>query len=92
LTAVRLCFKFEAADLHHAIDLAAELRRPSGYTVRVRPGPVPQTGRRRWVVALTTPPTPLDPLVLQLWENEMRETAERLPGCRFIGWWQVAAS
>lgn len=81
-----LCFKFEAQDLHRALDLADELRR-SGNRVRVRPGPSRLLGSRRWTVALTTRPTLPHPMILQLWEEEMRETADRCPGCRFVGWW-----
>jgi hypothetical protein len=86
----RLCFTFEAPGIRRALDLAAELRRGAGNAVLVRPAPPRRRGRRAgWTVAFTTPKIEVYPIVLQLWEAEMRETADRYSGCQFIGWWAV---
>ncbi|HEX4671322.1 MAG TPA: hypothetical protein VH279_03585 [Solirubrobacteraceae bacterium] len=79
-----LCFKFEAQNLQLALDLADELRRHCGNHVCVRPGPPQLRGSRRWTVALTTPPAPPYPMVLELWKMEMGEIAARCPGCQFV--------
>jgi cation diffusion facilitator CzcD-associated flavoprotein CzcO len=78
-----LCFEFEAQNLQLALDLADELRRHCGNHVSVRPN-TRLCGSRRWTVALTTPPAPPYPMVLELWEKEMAEIAARCPGCQFV--------
>lgn len=86
----RLCFTFEAPDIRRALDLAAELRSGAGNAVLVRPAPPRRLGLRAgWTVALTTPVTEVHPMALRQREAEMRETADRCPGCQFVGWWAV---
>jgi hypothetical protein len=86
----RLCFTFEAPDIPRALDLVAELRRSAGDAVLVRPAPPRRRGRRGgWTVAMTTPAIEVHAMALRRWEAEMRETADRCPGCQFVGWWAV---
>jgi hypothetical protein len=86
----RLCFTFEAPNIGRALDLAAELRKSAGNAVVLRPAPPRQRCRGAgWTVAFTTPAIEVYPLVLELWEAEMRATADRCPCCEFVGWWGV---
>jgi hypothetical protein len=81
---VRLRFCFEAPRLREAVDLSQALRTSTGETANVRPSRSRLLGRR-WSVALVTPPTPLIPAVLALWEEQMRELVQGRRGCRLVG-------
>jgi hypothetical protein len=91
----RLRFTFEASSLSQAVKLATELRRLTSELARVHPSLLRLSERRGWVVALTTPPTPLGLEVVQLWEEELLAVARRWPGCYLRGWmtcWPPRAS
>ena len=82
---VRLQFCFEAPRLREAVDLSQALRTSTGEAANVRPARSRLLGRK-WLVALVTPPTPLIPAVLALWEEQMRELVQGRRGCRLVGY------
>jgi hypothetical protein len=82
---VRLRFSFEADTPSEAVDLARELRARNGNRVHLGPKPVEATGKRRWGIALKTPPTPLEEQTIRKLEAEMEAVARNWPG-RYLGW------
>ena len=84
----RLClrFSFEAPSRRQAVELASELRTIAGNVVQVRPARPRLRSRRRWIVALKTPPTPLEPGAIRRWEGAIEAVAGRCSDCRFVGW------
>ena len=85
----RMClrFSFEAPSRRRAVELASELRTIAGNVVQVRPArPRLRSRRRRWIVALKTPPTPLELRAIRRWEDEIGAVAGRCPDCPFLGW------
>jgi hypothetical protein len=84
----RMClrFSFEAPTRRRAVELASELRTIAGNVVQVRPGRPHLRSRRRWTVALKTPPTPLELGAIRHWECEIEAVAVRCSDCRYVGW------
>jgi hypothetical protein len=83
---VHLCYSFQAATLRHAAGLAAELRTVAAFVPRISTTRTRVSGRRDWIVTVTTPQIPLTLMVLRRWEEEMLAIERRWSGCRFLGW------
>ena len=84
----RMCLRFslEAPSRRQAVEVASELRTIAGNVVQVRPARPRLRTRRHWIVALKTPPTPLELGAIRRWQSEMEAVAARFPDCRFVGW------
>ena len=90
----RLRFTFDAETPGQAIDLARELRtRCNGNRVlHLGPSSVPPHGRRRWSVAVETPPTALDSSAIHRVHEEMAQLAREGHGRRYLGWKPLTGS
>jgi hypothetical protein len=83
---MRLRFHFEAPSLRAAVELANALRMSRHNHAHVRPAPARVLTSRRWSVIVTTPPAPMMRAVIELWAEQLHETAESYEGCRMIDW------
>jgi hypothetical protein len=81
----RLRFYFEASNLREAVALATELRTYVPDAVHVRPALRRVLRGRPWTVAVTTPPAPLLPAVISLWERAMHDIVRERHACTFVG-------
>ena len=82
-------FWFEAAGLHQAAQLYAELRTTTGCPVRVRPAPRELRTPQLWAVVVEAPPTIAGGPDIPGWEDSMRDLARRHAGCRYVGWFSL---
>jgi len=73
-------FEFTAPGLRAAVDLAAALREHRA-AVQVRPDARHLLTTRRWRVTATTPPGPVMPAAMRLWEEQMKDVAQCHAGC-----------
>ena len=83
---MRLRFHFEAPSLRVAVELATALRMSRHNRAHVRPALARLLTSRRWNVIVTTPPAPMMRAVIELWAEQLHETAESYEGCRMIDW------
>jgi hypothetical protein len=79
-----LRFCFEAPTLRAAVALATELRTYAPDAVRVRPALRRTLRDNPWMVAITTPPAPLMPAVVALWQRAMSDVAADFQSCRLV--------
>jgi hypothetical protein len=80
-----LRFCFEAPTLRAAVALATELRTYVPDSVRVRPSFRRTLCDHPWSVAITTPPAPVIPAVVTLWQRAMSDVAAEFESCRLVG-------
>jgi hypothetical protein len=79
-----LRFCFEVPTLRAAVALATELRTYVPDSVRVRPSLRRTLCDHRWSVAITTPPAPMMPAVITLWQRAMSDVAADFESCRLV--------
>ena len=87
---MRLRFSFGVPALRVAAELASALRMGGHTRVQVRPVATRLLRSHRWRVIATTHPAPIVPAVIQLWEEQMEDTARLHPGCMVLGWEPIA--
>ena len=83
----RIAFRvvFQVERLRDTTVLAAALRTRAHESLTVRPTSPRALRVRQWSVVLTTPAMPLRLASLRSLEGELREVAQRHPGCSFVG-------
>jgi hypothetical protein len=87
----RFHFHFAADTMREATDLARELRlRGKSNIVRVRPLPASARGKRRWAVAVETPPTSVTPETVLRLHEEMALVSRRGSSWQYLGWRAVS--
>ena len=83
----RFQFHFAADTMREATDLARELRvRGKDNIVRVRPLPASVRGKRRWGVAVETPPTFVTPETVLRLHEEMALVSRQGSSWQYLGW------
>lgn len=86
----RFRFHFAADTMREATDLARELRsRGKDNIVRVGPLPESARGKRRWGVAVETPPTLVTPEIVLRLHQEMALVSRSGTSWQYLGWQAV---